>query len=63
MEVGKFGCGRATVTAIFVPQESGASDKMLVRDLDSGNALTGYAGNVLNFRIKNRPKLEKSKEN
>lgn len=63
MEVGTFGCKPATVSAIFASQESGASDKMLVQDLESGNALTGYAGNALNFRFANRPKLEKSKEN
>jgi hypothetical protein len=63
MEFGTFGCDRATVTAIFSPQGSGASDKMLVRDLDSGTALTGYAGNALNFSFENRPRLEKSKQN
>lgn len=61
MSIGKFGCAPATITAIFAPQESGASDKMLIQDSDSGNALTGYTGNVLNFRFENPLKLEKSK--
>src|SRR6202035_4731951 len=40
MEFGTFGCDRATLTATFAPQGSGGSDKVLIRDLDSGNALT-----------------------
>jgi hypothetical protein len=63
MEIGTFGCDRATVSAIFATQGSGVSDKMPVQDLESGSALTGYAGNALNFRFENRPKLEKSKKN
>ena len=63
MDIGKFGCSRATVTAIFAPQESGASDKMLVRDLAGGSALAGYAGNALNFRFERHPEAEKSKKN
>ncbi len=61
MEPGQFGCFGATVEAGFVSRESGAGDRMLVRDLDSGTPLTGYAGNVLNFRSENRPKPERSK--
>jgi hypothetical protein len=40
---------------------SGTGDKLLVRDVWSGNALTGYASSALNFKFENRPKLEKSK--
>jgi hypothetical protein len=57
MDMGQFGCDRATVTAILSPQESGASDKMLIQDPEG---LTGYAGNALNFRFDNRPKHDKS---
>jgi hypothetical protein len=59
MEIGKFGCTRAMINAIFDPQHSGASDKMLVQDLESGNALTGYSDNALNFRFETRPKANK----
>lgn len=55
-----FGCDG--VTAIPVPQGSSTSDKMFVQDLDTGNALTGYAGNALNFRFENDAKADSEKK-
>jgi hypothetical protein len=62
MDIGEFGCNRAIVNAIRAPQESGAGDKMLIQDLESGNPLVGYVGNALNFRFENDPNFGKSKE-
>lgn len=35
---------------------------MFVQDLDTGNALTGYAGNALNFRFENDAKAASEKK-
>jgi hypothetical protein len=60
-DVGKFDfCKPATVNAINASPEFGASDKMFVRDLESGSALTGYPGNALNFRFEDHSKFDKS---
>jgi hypothetical protein len=61
MEIGKFGCNPATVSAISAPHQSGASNRMLIQGIESGNVLTGYAGNALNFRFENHSKSEKFK--
>jgi hypothetical protein len=53
-------CKPATVKVIFAAQGSGAGDTMLVQDLESGNALTGYAGNVLKFRVERHLEVDKS---
>lgn len=51
----KFGCGAAVVTAIQAPQGSATREKMHVLNYDGGgliaNALTGYSGNIFNFRF------------
>jgi hypothetical protein len=60
MDIGTFGwCAPATVNAIFAAQDSRASGRMLVQDPESGNALTGYAGNVFNFRFGMHPEALK----
>lgn len=56
MDLGSFACKRPTVTAIAAPQALAASNSFLVQDIESGNALTGYFGNVLNFRFEKRLK-------
>ena len=54
-DIGKFDyCKPAKVKAIFSAQGSGTNGEMLVQDLESGNALTGYAGNVLSFEFSRR---------
>jgi len=67
IEAGQFcgafgGCTRVPMHAIPAPQESGASDKMLVQDLTNGNALTGYAGNLFNFRFERHRKIGKAEK-
>jgi hypothetical protein len=52
-------CKPATVKAIFPGEGSSAGDMMQVQDLESGNALTGYAGNVLNFKFGSHPEVDK----
>jgi hypothetical protein len=55
----QFGCKGAVVTAIPMPEGSGPSEKMRVLDYEDGgglieNSLTGYSGNVFNFRFDGR---------
>ncbi|WP_426409886.1 hypothetical protein [Bradyrhizobium ganzhouense] len=52
----------APIRAIPAPPTSGATDKMLVQDLTNGDPLTGYAGNVLNFRFERHPEAQKSEK-
>jgi hypothetical protein len=51
----KFGCGAAVVTAIPAPRVSAISEKMSVLNYNGGeliaNALTGYSGNIFNFKF------------
>jgi ABC transporter transmembrane region len=56
----QFDCKGAVVTAVPVPQGTGTSGKMSVLNYEGGepveNALTGYAGNIFNFRFGGRDK-------
>jgi hypothetical protein len=60
-EIGKFGCKPATVKVASVAVQVGAKDKILIQDLESGVALTGYKGNALNFRFKQPAESKKPK--
>jgi hypothetical protein len=60
---GRFDCARAELTAIPAPHGEGESDKMLVLEregslLDGG--LTGYAGNVFNFKFEGHTSFDKT---
>ena len=54
-------CASATLTATLAPENPDEADgKLRVQDRQNGFTLTGYAGNVFNFRFENRLNSERS---
>lgn len=54
-------CALATLTATLAPENADKPDgKLRVQDRQNGLTLTGYAGNVFNFRFENRLSSERS---